>query len=179
MGRGGRFIVTLLVLAALASSVCAMIITGPRIFAEMSRDGVLPRVFGKTRGRDVPVTAAIFQSLWSGLLVLTGTFGQIVSYTGFSIVVFSGAAVCALFVLRRRHGAPSRYAVPYYPWIPALFVVSCVAITVASIRYAPGPSLVGLALILAGLPLRMLLRSRTRGPSGTAIASPEQVMAGP
>lgn len=179
MGSSGQLIVTLLVLVALASSVCAMVITGPRVYSEMSRDGVLPRFFGTTGHRAVPVAAAVAQSLWSVLLVLTGTFGQIVTYTGFAIVVFSGAAVCALVVLRRRCGAPNGYRVPWYPWIPAAFVVSCVAITIASIRYAPGPSLAGLVLILAGLPLRLVLRQRERRRSGTSIVAHEQVMAAP
>jgi APA family basic amino acid/polyamine antiporter len=164
MGTTGQWAVTLLVLGALASSVCAMVITGPRIYSEMARDGVLPRLFATSERRTVPVASAIAQSLWSAVLVLTGTFGQIVTYTGFSIVVFSGAAVCALFMLRRRGGAPVGYKVPGYPWVPALFVASCVAITIASVRYAPGPSLVGLALILLGLPLRLVLRQRAAIP---------------
>jgi APA family basic amino acid/polyamine antiporter len=177
VGAWGQSIVTLLVLAALASSVCAMVITGPRVYTEMSRDGVLPRCFRAKGDRDVSAAAIVAQSVWSALLVLTGTFGQIVTYTGFAIVVFSGAAVCALFILRRRGGAPTDYRVPWYPWLPALFVVCCVAMTIASIRYAPGPSLVGLALILLGLPLRMLLRQRDRKSRGTAIIPPEKVMA--
>jgi basic amino acid/polyamine antiporter, APA family len=179
MGSSGQLIVTLLVLVALASSVCAMVVTGPRVYTEMSRDGVLPRFFGATKGRDVSVAAIVVQSLWSAVLVLTGTFAQIVTYTGFAIVVFSGAAVCALFVLRRRIGAPSGYRVPWYPWVPGAFVACCSAITIASIRYAPGPSLVGLALILAGLPLRMVLSRRDRGLSRAAVIAPEKVMAAP
>ena len=180
LGGAGEMIVTGVALAALASSVCAMVITGPRVYSEMSRDGVLPRFFG-TRGRhDVPVTAAIAQSLWSALLVLTGTFAQIVTYTGFSIGVFSGAAVCALFVLRRRGGPPAGYQVPGYPVVPAMVVASCLAIAVASIRYAPGPSLVGLALILAGLPFRVALRQRRSARfSGTTLVSRDEVMAAP
>ena len=180
MGSLGQLTVTVLALTALASSVCAMAITGPRIYAEMSRDGVLPRFFGKSASREVPVGSAMAQSVWSALLVLTGTFGQIVTYTGFSIVVFSGAAVCALFVLRRRGGRPAGYGVPGYPIVPALFVMSCLAITIASIRYAPGPSLVGLALILAGLPFRPALRQRpTALSSGTTLMPSEKVMAAP
>jgi APA family basic amino acid/polyamine antiporter len=179
MGPSGHAVVTLLVLVALASSVCAMVITGPRVYAEMSRDGVLPRFVGAMGSRDVPVAATCAQSLWSAVLVLTGTFGQIVTYTGFAIVVFSGAAVCALFILRRRGGAPTGYRVPWFPWLPALFVVSCVAIAFAAVRYAPGPSLVGLALILAGLPLRMLLRQRDRRLSRTTMIPSEKVMAAP
>ena len=177
MGTTGQWAVTLLVLAALASSVCAMVITGPRIYSEMARDGVLPRLFATSERRTVPVASAIAQSLWSAALVLTGTFGQIVTYTGFSIVVFSGAAVCALFTLRRRDGAPVGYTVPGYPWVPGLFVASCVAITIASVRYAPGPSLVGLALMLAGLPLRILLRQHSRVVASKALAPRENVVA--
>jgi APA family basic amino acid/polyamine antiporter len=159
-GSPGQIAVTLLVLAAMASSVCAMVITGPRIYSEMARDAVLPRFFGGSASRGAPVGSAVAQSVWSALLVLTGTFGQIVTYTGFAVVLFSGAAVCALFVLRRRTGRPAGYGVPGYPWVPGAFVASCAAITIASIRYAPAPSLVGVALIAAGLPLLMIVRRR-------------------
>lgn len=179
MGSAGQLAVTLLVLAALASSVCAMVITGPRIYAEMARDRVLPSFFGRTRKRhETPFIAAIAQSIWSAGLVLSGTFEEIVTYTGFSIVVFSGAAVCALFALRRRQGAPRTYQVPGYPIVPLLFIISCIAITVASIRYAPGPSLVGAVLILAGLPARLAFRNRDHAPHA-AIPGRAEVMAAP
>ena len=140
-------------------SVCAMVITGPRIYMEMSRDGVLPRFFGRVGGRGVPVAAALAQSSWSAILVMSGTFEQIITYTGFAIVVFSGLAVVSLFVLRRRLGVPRTFRVPGYPVLPALFVGCVALIAVASFRYAPGPSLAGLALIGAGIPLsRMLTR---------------------
>lgn len=177
MGSAGELAVTLLVLAALASSVCAMVITGPRVYCEMARDRVLPSFFGRTgKHQGTPFVAAIVQSVWSAGLVLTGTFEQIVTYTGFSIVVFSGAAVCALLVLRRRQGVPDTYRVPGYPVVPLLFIVSCVGMTVASIRYAPGPSLVGVALILAGLPVRLALRNRDRA-SRAPVPGNAEVMA--
>jgi len=167
LGRAGSAWVTMLVLVALASSVCAMVITGPRIYVEMARDRAFPAFFATSQHKErVPVAAAIAQSGWSALLVLTGTFEQIVTYTGFAIVVFSGAAVCALFVLRRRLGAPSTYRVPGYPWVPLVFVVCCAGIAISSIRFAPGPSLVGLALILAGLPVRLIVRHRVADSAG-------------
>lgn len=176
MGTAGGTAVAVLVLVALASSVCAMVITGPRIYAEMARDGVLPAFFARSShtGR-APAAAAVTQSVWSGLLVLTGTFGQIVTYTGFAIVVFSGVAVCALFVLRRRLGAPATFRVPGFPVIPLLFVASCAVIAAASIRYAPGPSLVGVALILAGVPVRAVARRRS-GSAQSRSASPHSIV---
>ena len=161
LGDAGGSLATVLVLAALASSVCALVITGPRIYTEMARDGVLPSMFARSGQRhEAPASAAIAQSLWSGLLVLTGTFQQIVTYTGFSVLLFSGAAVSAVIVLRRRHGSPSTYKVPAYPLVPLAFVVSVVLIAIASFRYAPGPSLAGVALFACGLPVGILTRQR-------------------
>ena len=163
LGDAGGAITMVLVLVALSSSVCALVITGPRIYMEMARDGALPLMFaGRGRGHRAPRTAAIAQSCWSGVLVLTGTFGQIVTYTGFSILLFSGAAVASLIVLRRRKGPPSQFAVPGYPILPIAFVGGVLLISAASFRYAPGPSLVGLGLIAAGIPVRWGIRALSR-----------------
>lgn len=165
-GAAGGALTTGLVLAALASSVCALVITGPRIYREMARDGGLPTMFAASSGRDGPPTvAAIAQSVWSALLVLTGTFAQIVTYTGFAILVFSGAAVSAVVVLRRRYGKPTTFSVPGYPLLPLAFIGTVVLVAIASFRYAPGPSIVGVALIAAGLPVRAFTKHRVARPA--------------
>ena len=58
-------------------------------------------------------TAIVAQGLWSGVLVLSGTLSQLVSYTGFAIVLFAGLAVASVFVLRRRHPEADR---PFRAW---------------------------------------------------------------
>jgi APA family basic amino acid/polyamine antiporter len=160
LGSAGSVIVTMLALAALGSSVCAMIITGPRIYEAMAKDGVLPARFAARDGGS-PRTAIIAQSAWTSVLVVTGTFGQLVTYTGFAIVVFSALTVVALVVLRRREGAPRTFAVPLYPVLPILYVIATVLIAISSFRYAPGPSLIGLTLIALGIPLRRFARPFT------------------
>lgn len=173
-GRGG-IAIALLVLVALASSVCALIITGARIYREMAADGALPAVFARTTHDGVPAIAVIAQSAWSCTLVLTGTFAQIVTYTGFSIMVFSAAAVLALFVLRRRHGAPSTYRVPWYPVVPIGFLVTVAAIAISSFRYAAGPSVAGVGVIAIGYfcspHARRVLWRRVPQPATAVIAT--------
>ena len=161
LGSAGSALVTVLALSALASSVCALVITGPRIYEEMAADGVLPRAFAARR-TGPPRVSVIAQSIWSGLLVLTGTFEQIITYTGFAIVLFSGAAVCSLIVLRRRHGRPRTFTVPWYPFLPVAFIACTLIIAVASFRYAPVPSLIGIALIAVGIPVHRFTRARER-----------------
>jgi APA family basic amino acid/polyamine antiporter len=128
----------------------------------------LPPVFAVSRGKDgVPRFAAVSQSIWSALLVLTGTFSQIVTYTGFSILIFSGIAVASLIVLRQRDGKPSTFAVPAYPFLPVLFIAVVAVVAISSFRYAPGPSLVGVALIALGVPVRAITRRRAMTPVPT------------
>jgi APA family basic amino acid/polyamine antiporter len=155
LGPARRNWLTPVVLAALASSVCAMVITGPRIYLQMASDGAMPRAFAAVRARDgFPVTSIVLQSVWSCALVLTGTFEAIVTYTGFAVVLFAGAAVASVFVFRRRDVQPwSGYRVWGFPVVPAMFVIASVLMLQATIAREPLPSLAGLALMAAGLPL--------------------------
>jgi APA family basic amino acid/polyamine antiporter len=155
LGAVRRNWLTPIVLAALASSVCAMVITGPRIYLQMARDGAMPRAFAAERDGDAfPVTSIALQSIWSCVLVLTGTFDAIVTYTGFAVVLFSGAAVASLFVFRRRDAQPwTGYRVWGFPITPAVFVIASALMLEATIAREPLPSLAGVALMAAGLPL--------------------------
>jgi APA family basic amino acid/polyamine antiporter len=163
-GPIGTVVFTPLVLLALASSVSAMVATGPRVYYAMACDGCLPRIFGAVAPRrKVPALAIAMQSLWSAILVLSGTFEALLTYTGFAIVLFSGAAVAALFVLRRRdRHVPRPYKVWGYPVAPAAFVLMSAAMLVQAIRHAPGPSLTGLLIIAAGAPIYFGMRLRRR-----------------
>ncbi|MFN2564074.1 MAG: APC family permease [Gemmatimonadaceae bacterium] len=155
LGRTGAMLLGPLVLAALASSVSAMVMTGPRVYYAMARDGALPAALARlspTSG--VPARALVAQSAWSCLLVITGAFEALLTYTGFAIVLFGGVAVASVFVLRRHDAALARpYRVWGYPLTPAAFVVASVAIVVQAIRLAPAPSLWGTAIILLGAPV--------------------------
>jgi len=93
--------------------------------------------------------------------VLTGTFSQLVQYTGFAVVLFAGIAVAALFVLRRRHpDAPRPFRAWGYPVTPGIFVAASAAMVVNAIWREPGPSLGGLGILLAGVPVYLWFRSR-------------------
>src|SRR4029079_77508 len=77
-------------IVSLAASMSAMMIAGPRVYFAMARDGVFAasarEIHPKFRA---PAQAIIAQAIWSGVLVLSGTLSQLVSYTGFAVVLFS------------------------------------------------------------------------------------------
>jgi APA family basic amino acid/polyamine antiporter len=170
LGVARRNWLTPVVLAALASSVCAMVITGPRIYLQMARDGAMPRAFASVRDGDgFPVKSIVLQSVWSCVLVLTGTFDAIVTYTGFAVVLFAGAAVASLFVIRRRDVQPwSGYRVWGFPVVPAVFVIASALMLEATIAREPLPSLAGVALMAAGLPMYAWWKRRAPRASGAS-----------
>jgi basic amino acid/polyamine antiporter, APA family len=142
-------------IVSIAASVSAMVIAGPRVYFAMARDGLFPEAARRISPRThVPAVAIVAQSVWSGILVLCGTLAQLVSYTGFALVLFSGIAVAALFVLRRREpDAPRPFRAWGYPWAPGLFVVASAVMVVNELWRSPGTSAAGLAIIAAGLPV--------------------------
>jgi basic amino acid/polyamine antiporter, APA family len=148
---------------SIAASVSAMIIAGPRVYFAMARDGLFFRKAVEIHPRyGSPFNAILAQSAWSVLLVLSGSFSQLIIYTGFSVVLFSGIAGVALFVLRLRNpGEPRPFRAWGYPLMPGLFVLASALIVGNAVWRDPGPSAAGLGIIAAGLPLYVFLRRST------------------
>ena len=154
-------------IVSIAASVSAMVWAGPRVYYAMARDGYFLRSASRVHPRyRTPVLAIVAQAAWSAVLVLSGTLSQLVAYTGFAIVLFSGVAVLAVFVLRRREpDAPRPFKALGYPLAPAVFVLASAVMVGNEIWNSPGPSLGGLAVIAAGIPVYWLFARRQAAAS--------------
>ncbi len=151
-GVGSNF-VTPVIIVALLGVISAMTIAGPRVYFAMSRDGAFIPSFARVSRRfGTPALAVGLQALWSVLLVTAGGFEALLNYTGFMILLSSGAAVAGLFVARR-HELRENPRLWLQMLAPAAFVVPCAAIVVNTIWGAPKTALVGCLLIAAGLPV--------------------------
>jgi APA family basic amino acid/polyamine antiporter len=149
-------------IVSIAASVSAMVIAGPRVYFAMARDGVFAAPAGHIHPRyRAPARAVIAQAIWSGILVLSGTLSELVSYTGFAVVLFSAIAVAAVFVLRRRvPDEPRPFRAWGYPWAPAIFVAASSAMLINEIWRNPRTSAAGLAVIAAGVPIYLWMKRR-------------------
>lgn len=142
-------------IVSLAASISAMVLAGPRVYFAMARDGLFPSSARRVHPRfRAPTSAIVAQAVWSGVLVLSSTLSELVSYTGFAIILFGGVAVAAVFVLRRREKSAARpFRAWGYPWAPAIFVAVSAVVVANEIWRQPGPSAKALAIIGAGIPV--------------------------
>jgi basic amino acid/polyamine antiporter, APA family len=165
---GGAASGPLLVLSILitAGTISAMVFAGPRVYYAMARDGLFVPAAARVHPRwRTPVAAIAAQGIWSAILVLSGTFSQLASYTGFAIVLFAGIAVAALFVLRYREPAAERpFKAWGYPVAPALFTIMSAVMVVNQFQREPGPAAAGLVVIGCGIPIYFLFRHRFPSP---------------
>jgi basic amino acid/polyamine antiporter, APA family len=159
--------ITVLSLLITAGTISAMVFAGPRVYYAMARDGLFVPAAARVHPRwRTPATAILAQAAWSALLVVSGTFEQLVNYTGFSIMLFSGIAVAAVFVLRRRQpDAPRPFRAWGYPLAPAIFTIVSAVTVVNAVWREPGPAAAGLVLIACGIPLYFGLRGRESPPA--------------
>jgi APA family basic amino acid/polyamine antiporter len=135
-------------------SLSAMTLAGPRVYFAMARDGAFFPAAARVHPRyRTPAVAIFAQAAWSALLVVSGTFEQLLTYTGFAVILFSALAVLSLFVVRRRPVGEKSFRTWGYPWAPASFCLVGFAIVVNTILQAPRVAFAGLAVMAAGIPI--------------------------
>jgi APA family basic amino acid/polyamine antiporter len=148
--RGGPALTALVVLA-LAGSVSALSMTGPRVVQAMSEDGVFFRALARTNARGAPAAAVLLQGALAALGIATAAFEPLLVYAGFTLSLSAAATVAGAFVLRRREpDAPRPHRALGWPWSGVAFLALSAFMTVFAIRERPRESLAGLATLVAG-----------------------------
>ncbi|MBN1141492.1 MAG: APC family permease, partial [Deltaproteobacteria bacterium] len=163
LGDNGARLISLLIAVAVVSTMNATIITGARTSYALGRDFPLFSPLGKWRGASgTPVNALLAQGMIALLLVALGTgsrsgFETMVEYTAPVFWFFVLLVGLSLFVLRRREPLAARpFRVPLYPVTPLLFCLVCGYMLCSSLTYVGRGTFVGVAVLVAGLPLLWL-----------------------
>jgi len=156
----GRLLSTLIALA-LVSSVSAMLMAGPRVYAAMAADRALPRPLAYYSKRGVPSIAVVTQAVLAIVFVFIADLGELIEFVGFTLALFAALTVGAVFVFRRRARfdatAPTpAYRTIGYPITPILFIGLSVWIVYLRVSEHPRQSgFVGL-LLLVGAAIYLL-----------------------
>jgi APA family basic amino acid/polyamine antiporter len=132
---------------ALLTSVSALVMSGPRVYAKMAEDGLFPRWF-RFQG-EVPRWAVLFQAGLAVVVVCLSELRELLSYLGFTLSVCAALTVASLFLVRRRLGA-SAVAIPGYPVVPAFFVLATLLFAALAVARAPWECAIGTATLAVG-----------------------------
>jgi len=139
-------------------------LTTPRVYFAMAEDGLffrsVARVHPVTR---VPIIAIVLQGVAAAAIALSGTYGQILSYVVSVDFIFFALTGAALFVFRRRlSDQPAAFKVPGHPFTTVLFVGACITVVIATVWNNPVNSLIGYAILLAGVPACLYWMSKAK-----------------
>jgi APA family basic amino acid/polyamine antiporter len=154
VGHGGGAVMAGVVVLSTLGALNGVILTGPRVYHSMARDGLLFRWLGEVHpAYHTPHRAIALQAVWASVLVATGSYESLFSQVVYTEWVFFALMALGLWRLRRRPGYAPRFRVWGFPAAPALFILASLAIAANELAGASAASLPGLLLVLVGVPV--------------------------
>ncbi|HEX3320252.1 MAG TPA: amino acid permease [Terriglobales bacterium] len=135
-----------------------LILAGARVYYAMAKDGLFFRNVARLHPKyKTPAVSLMVQMVWTCILCISGSYGQLLDYIIFAVLVFYILTIFGLFVLRRTHAeAPRPYKAVGYPVLPAIYIVMALFIDVVLLRYKPQYTWPGLIIVLLGIPVYYL-----------------------
>ena len=159
-GESLALVVRALISLALLTSVTAMIMIGPRVYAKMADDGLFPQWL-KLEG-EVPGAAIALQAVLAIVVVWLSTLRELLSYLGFTLGLSTAATVATVFVF---HRAAPGVRLPGHPWAPLLYIVATLTFAVLGISQSPAQMLAAVVTVLTGTIAFFVLRDSSHQAS--------------
>jgi APA family basic amino acid/polyamine antiporter len=154
-GSAGAKVLSLCVLVCVAGGIAALTMASPRVTYAMAQTGAFFPSFGKLHPRfGTPANAILLQTGLSLGVLLLGAFDRVLAYIVFSAVLFLALAASTLFRMTERVRGW------WFPWAPLLFIAFCIVIGLLILLHNPLSALVGVGIVLCGLPLYQILNAR-------------------
>ena len=153
-GAPAEFIMAALIMVSTFGCNNGLILAGARVSWAMARDGLFFRRAGTLNAHAVPAWALTLQAIWTSLLCLSGTYGDLLDYVVFAVLLFYILTIAGIFILRKKRPDAERpYKAFGYPIVPALYILVASAICIDLLIYKPAFTWPGLGIVLLGLPV--------------------------
>jgi len=167
-GAAGASIMAAAILISTFGCNNGLILSGARVYYAMAKDKLFFRRTGNLNRHTVPAAALVAQSIWTSLLCLTGTYGQLLNYVIFAALIFYALTTIGLFRLRSlRPDAERPYKAVGYPVLPALYIIlaSAIAVILLIADQTRAQSISGLVIVLLGVPVYFIWRKVESAPA--------------
>ena len=163
-GNGGGYIISAMIIVSTFGCTNTTILTASRIYYAMAQKGLFFKKAATVHpGNNTPSKSLIYQCIWACILVFSGSFDLLTDLLIFAAFIFYGMIVFGVIILRfKMKDTPRPYKTIGYPVVPVLFVIFCIMLVVISIIEMPYQSLIGLGLILSGLPFYLAWYKRSK-----------------
>ena len=164
-GAGGAFLMAGAILVSTFGCANGLTLAGARVYYAMSRDGLFFKSVGELHPKyKTPVAGLMVQAVWAAVLCISGSYGQLLDYIIFAVLLFYILTILGLFVLRvKRPHEPRPYKALGYPFLPALYIVMAGWICIVLLRYKPQYTWPGLIIVLLGIPVYLFWSRRSVG----------------
>jgi APA family basic amino acid/polyamine antiporter len=169
-GPVGAQIMAIAILVSTFGCNNGLILAGARVYYAMAKNGLFFRSAGRLHPKyHTPAHSLLMQCVWTCILCISGSYGQLLDYIIFAVLVFYILTIAGLFVLRvKRPNEPRPYRAIGYPVLPAMYILMAVFIDVVLLRYKPQYTWPGLIIVLLGIPVYFLWSKRNPQPSTQA-----------
>ena len=158
----GAWIMAVAILISTFGCNNGLILAGARVYYAMAKDGLFFRSAAKLHPKyHTPAHSLVMQCVWTCILCISGSYGQLLDYIIFAVLVFYILTIAGLFVLRvKRPDEPRPYRAIGYPVLPAMYILIATFIDVVLLRYKPQYTWPGLIIVLLGIPVYFLWSKR-------------------
>ncbi len=161
LGDMGARIIAAGIAISTAGFLSQSMLTAPRVYFAMAKDGLFFNVVGMVHPRTrAPVVAIALQGLLAIVIALLGTYERILNYVVSVDTIFFGLTACCIFVFRKREPAGVN-RVPGHPVTTILFIAVCWLVVINTVYRYPENTLIGIAILLAGIPAYLFWRWRS------------------
>ena len=158
-GDNGAIMMAVLIMVSTFGCVNGIILSGSRVYKVMADEGLFFKQASELNKYQSPQKSLIYQGIWASILVLSGSYGDLLDYVVFAVLIFYILTVGAVFVLRKKlPNAERPYQVIGYPILPAAYIVMALIICISLLIFKTAFAFSGLCLVLLGVPVYYILK---------------------
>ncbi|MFM2207872.1 MAG: hypothetical protein RL213_1847 [Bacteroidota bacterium] len=163
LGDNGKLFMAAMIMISTFGCLNGIIFTAGRVYYAMANDGFFFKSAGRLNKNGVPANALTMQCIWACLLCFSGTYGSLLDYIMFVVMIFYALTIIGLFVLRKKRPEMERpYKAFGYPVLPAIYILLAVWVVGVMFLHKMDYCLYGLIIVLIGVPVYYAFKRRLR-----------------